>query len=84
MERTLLTERRLATFRGQKNTTCVFTPQPPNRQELRSEPGSCFINLLTTKTHSSDPPPAPVRPSDPALTFDLSHTEDSFVNRILA
>lgn len=81
MEQIHLTERRLATSRGHENTKCVFTPQRQNRQELRSEPGSCFINLLTTKTHSSH---QAVRSSEAALTFDLSHTEDWVVSGILA
>lgn len=80
-----LTERRLATFRGHKNTKCVFTLQLQNRQQPCSEPDSCFINLLTTKTHSLERPGrSSVHPSEPPLTFDLSHTEESFVNGLLA
>lgn len=81
VEQIHLNERRLATSRGQENTKCVFTSQRRNRQELCLEPGSCFINLLRTNTHSSD---QAVHLSEPALTFDLLHTEDSVATRILA
>lgn len=38
VERILLAERRLATFRGQKNTACVFTPRAaePTRAPFRT------------------------------------------------
>lgn len=72
VEQIHLTERRLLTPGGHENTKCVFTSQRRNRQELRSEPGSCFINLLKTKTDSSDR--AVLRP----LT---SHTQKTQLSR---